>query len=97
MLIARRARAHYMERVAASKRKRARYEIDSDRFVRVWMAAKSIEDVCEAMKLPRHIAYAHAKRLRDAGVQLKSFHRSTLDARDVERLNAIVQQATGGK
>ena len=78
-------------------KKRNRYDIPHEDFVRIWTAAESMDEVSEATRMPADIASAFANKLRRRGVRLKKMPRVKKSGLDVEALNNIIESVSSKK
>lgn len=78
-------------------KKRKRYDIAHEDFVRVWTSAGSMDEVSEATGMPADIASAFANKLRRRGVRLKKMPRVVKEGLDVKALNEIIDAVSKEK
>jgi hypothetical protein len=74
------------------KRRRTEYGVAPERFIEVWEASESLEEVAAVLGMPKEIASARANNYRESGVSLKQFKRGGRKGLNVEALNAMIQR-----
>jgi hypothetical protein len=75
----------------AGSRRDADYEIDMEKFVRLWEESDTAEEAAGKMSLPISVAVHRASAYRAAGIQLKKMPRKKSEARLMaERMNVLI-------
>lgn len=73
--------------------KRTNYDVPAARFIEVWNASESAEQVAQITGMPKPIVLARASNYRSMGINLKKMRRSGRPRLDLEELKKIAGQS----
>ena len=75
----------------SKRRRRKRYHVSVEAFVRVWQAGDSAKDVSEKLGLPLPLVTCRVWTYRRRGIRLKKMPRRNPRKLDVEILNRLAE------